>query len=71
MNEPPAKKPRREECEGVEEGLVAYNGLREVMDNKTPLPHFWQLCRASETFLNTVITVSVGVWSVHVFVWKV
>ncbi len=60
--EPPAKKPHHDdeggECGGVEVGLVAYNGLREVMDNKTPLPQFWQLFRERETFLNTVLTVS-------------
>ncbi len=60
MEEPPSKKTRREGVDVVtiEEGLTAYNGLREVMENKSPLPRFWQLCREREAFLDCVLSVS-------------
>ena len=63
IEEPPSKKMRREGVDVVtmEEGLTAYNGLREVMENKSPLPRFWQLCREREAFLDCVLSVSGGV----------
>ncbi|XP_064393895.1 integrator complex subunit 8-like isoform X2 [Halichondria panicea] len=58
IEEPPSKKMRREGVDVVtmEEGLTAYNGLREVMENKSPLPRFWQLCREREAFLDCVLS---------------
>ena len=60
LQEPPTKKLRTDQSEKVslEEGLCAYNGLREVMENKAPMPRFWQLVRERDEFVDCVLDVS-------------
>lgn len=60
MEEPPPKRPKRERGESVppEEGLCAYNALRDALENKTSGARFWQLVKGRPAFTNTVLNVS-------------